>query len=176
MCQSIEGEVGCEGAAILLNKYFPHPAACGVVGVREVYGAVKHLFELLDVTLLRIAGASDDRNACSVIDPLTLPLDEGLLDARWVSSVTLLATTALALLTLLLFGREDLLTLVNINNRRRVLFGGLKHHSHHFLPLLLVFGVLVRDDGGTDVHDQRLGLGSNSSDHEGFAGASRAVE
>lgn len=163
MSQSVQGEVGLELASILLNEHLPHSAACRVVGVWEVDGTVKHLFEFFDVAFLRLTRASNDGDASLVIDPLALPLHQSLLDARGIASISLLATT-FTLLALLLLSREDALTIININNGRRVLLGCFENHCHHLLRLLLSH-VLVRDDAGAQVKHQRLGFRSNGFHH-----------
>lgn len=174
MSQSVEGEVGLESTSILLNEHFPHTAACGVVGVGEVDRTVKHLFEFFDVTFRRLTRATDDSDASLVIDPLALPLNKGLLDARRITSVGLFSTT-FTLLALLFLSRENALTFVNINNGRSVLFSCFENHSHHLLRLLLGH-VLVRDDAGAQVHNQGLGFRSNGFYHQGLACASGAIE
>ena len=144
MRQRGEREVVSEFASLFHNEGLPHEATRGVVREGEVDCLVKELLELLLVALSRLAGAANDRDAGLVGNPLGLPLEDRLLDARGLAHIVFLRL----LLTLLLFllRRPYFLRLIDVNDRRFKLLGHHEHHGDH----LVGFG-FTRSEVAVDV-------------------------
>lgn len=169
----MEREVGVDLASALLDESLPQQSTSSVIGEGEINGTVEELFEILLTSLERHAGTSNDCDTGFIGDPLSLPFVHGLLDTVRVGHVVLLGL--LRSFTLLLFTREYLFALINIDDSRCVGFGSFHDHRHHLLSLSLG-GILSKSHNRRKVEDQRFGLGSTSSDHQGLSSAFRSVE
>ena len=169
-----ELEVRLDLASSALDEDLPHEATGGVVREWEVDRLVEELFEFLLRTFLGLTRATDDGDSGLVGDPLGLPLGQRLLDPRGILGVVLLGL--LLSLLLLFLGGPDLLALVDVDERRRVLFGGNHDHGDHLVTLLLLICEHSLDTQGTDVEDDRASLGRDGTHDQTLASAGGTVE
>lgn len=174
MRERAQREVQFQPAAQFSDEGLPHQAPRRVVREWEINRFIEEFLELLLVTFLRFRSTGDDRNAGLVCDPLGAPLRQRLFDTLGESNVILLG---LLLTTLLfLFSGPDLLSLIDVDQRRLVLFCDHEHHSNHLLSGSYVISKFAVNVHRGQIEYHRLGLVSDRADHLGLTGACRAIE
>ena len=159
-------------ATTLLNKSTPHGPWGGVIGEGEVDSSVEELLKVLFRPVVRLTGTPDNSYPRLIRDPLVLPLGDRLLNSRRV----LISLLPLLLLSLLLLGWPNLLTLVNIDYCRLVRFSALHHHGNHFVAVSPMLVIQVRCLHRRQVETHSFCLSSNRPHHHSLPRTIRPVK